>query len=45
MSVPPWRRLLVTLEPGWVSRGVTGQFQDDHRMPGIVRVTPATDRM
>jgi hypothetical protein len=44
MSVPPWRRLLVTLEPRWVSR-VTGQFRDDHRMRGIVRVTPANDRM
>jgi hypothetical protein len=45
MSVPPPRRFLVTLEPGWVNRGVTGQSRDDHRMRVIVRVIPATDRM
>ena len=38
-------RFPVTLEPGRVSPGVTGQYQDDHRMRGIVRVIPATDRM
>jgi hypothetical protein len=32
-------------KPGCVSPGVTGQYQDDHRMRGIVRAIPATDRM
>ena len=44
MSVPRPGRFPVTLEPGCVSPGVTGH-QDDHRMRGIVRVIPATDRM
>jgi hypothetical protein len=45
MSVPRPRRFLVILKPGCVSPGVAGQNQDDHRMRGIVRVIPATDRM
>ena len=45
MSVPLPGRFPVTLEPGCVSPGVTGHYQDDHRMRGIVRVIPATDRM
>ena len=45
MSVPRPGRFPVTLEPGYVSPGVAGQYQDDHRMRGIVRVIPATDRM
>jgi hypothetical protein len=38
-------RFLVTLEPEGVSPGVTGHYRADHRMRGIVRVIPATDRM
>jgi hypothetical protein len=45
MSVPRPGRFAVILEPGCVSPGVTGHYQDDHRMRGIVRVIPATDRM
>ena len=45
MSAPLPGRFLVTFEPGGVSPGVTGHYQDDHRMRGIVRVIPATDRM
>ena len=45
MSVPLPGRFPVTFEPGRVSPGVTGQYRDDHRMRGIMRVIPATDRM
>ena len=45
MFVPLPGRLPVTLEPGCVGTRVAGQYRDDHRMRGIVRVIPATDRM
>jgi hypothetical protein len=45
MSVRVPGRLPVTLEPGRVSPGVTGQYRNDHCVRGIVRVIPATDRM
>ena len=45
MSVCVPGRFPVTLEPGCLSPGVTGQYRDDHRMRGIVCVIPATDRM
>ena len=45
MSVPLPRWFPVAIKPGCVSPGVTGQYQDDHRMRGIVRVIPAIDRM
>jgi hypothetical protein len=45
MSVCVLGRFPATLEPGCLSPGVTGQYQDDHRMRGIVCVIPATDRM
>jgi hypothetical protein len=44
MSVPRPGRFPVTLEPECVGPGAAGQYQDDHRMRGIVRVIPATDR-
>jgi hypothetical protein len=45
MSAPLPGRFPVTFEPGGVSPGVTGHYRVDHRMRGIVRVIPATDRM
>jgi hypothetical protein len=45
MSVPRPGRFPVILKPGCAGPGVTGQYQDDHRMRGIVRVIPAIDRM
>jgi hypothetical protein len=45
MSAPRPGRFPVTLEPGRVGPGVTGPYRDDHRMPGIMRVIPATNRM
>ena len=45
MSVCVPGRFPVTLGPGYVGPGVTGQYRDDHRMRGIVCVIPATDRM
>jgi len=45
MSVRVPGRFPVTQEPGCVSPGVTGQYLDDHRVRGIVRVIPAIDRM
>jgi hypothetical protein len=37
-------RFPVTLEPGCVSPGVTGQYRG-HPMRGIMRMISATDRM
>jgi len=45
MSAPLPGRFPVTFEPGRVSPGVTGHYRNDHRMRGIMRVIPATDRM
>jgi hypothetical protein len=45
MSVPMPGWFRVTFEPGGVSPGVTGHYRNDHRMRGIMRVIPATDRM
>jgi hypothetical protein len=46
MSVPlPGWFPVTSVEPGCLSPGVAGEYQDDHRMRGIVRVIPATDRM
>ena len=45
MSAPLPGRFPVTFEPGCVSPGVAGNYRNDHRMRGIVRVIPATDRM
>ena len=45
MSVRVPGRFPVTLEPGCVGPAVTGQYLDDHRVCGIVRVIPAIDRM
>lgn len=45
MSVCVPGRFPATLEPGCLGLGVTGQYQDDHRMRGIVCVIPATNRM
>jgi len=45
MSAPLPGRFRVTFEPGRVSPGVTGHYRADHRMGGIMRVIPATDRM
>jgi hypothetical protein len=45
MSAPRPGRFPVTLEPGRAGLEVTGPYWDDHRMPGIMRVIPATNRM
>ena len=45
MSVPLPGWFPVTFESECLSPGVTGDYQDDHRMRGLVRVIPATDRM
>jgi hypothetical protein len=45
MSVRVPGRFSATLEPGRMSPGVTGQYLDDHRVRGVVRVISATDRM
>jgi hypothetical protein len=45
MSVPLPGRFPVTVEPGRVSPELIGHYRVDHRRCGIVRVTPATDRM
>jgi hypothetical protein len=45
MSVRPPGWFPVTFEPGCLSPGVAGEYQNDHRMRGIVRMIPATDRM
>lgn len=45
MSVPLPGWFSVVVGPGCADPGLTGNSQDDHRMHGIVRVIPATDRM
>jgi hypothetical protein len=45
MSAPLPGRFSATLESRRVSPGVTGHYRADHRMRGIMRVIPATDRM
>ena len=45
MSAPLPGRFPVTFEPECVSSGVTRHYRDDHRMRGVARVIPASDRM